>query len=194
MYLLLLCATAVLAKPEITYTLDRAATRIEWKGTKAFGLRSHAGIVRAMDGRILLRDGSLTGGVVTVDMRTIEVTDIPPSDPVPRQRIRDHLMNEDFFDVEHHPTATLRIIGEEQRRGPTRNVIADLTVRGITHRITFPATVQAISPTRLHVTAELELDRRRWGANFSGRIGNALVDDTFTLRLNVIANTIGART
>lgn len=36
-------------------------------------------------------------------------TDIPANDPVPRQRLRDHLLSDDFFDISRHPEARFRI-------------------------------------------------------------------------------------
>jgi hypothetical protein len=66
--------------------LDVERSTIRWRGTKFWGLGKHEGTVRLKGGAFCVRQGRVLHGWFEADMRTIEVTDIPASEPVPRRR------------------------------------------------------------------------------------------------------------
>ena len=176
---------AVLVCAPATYRVDATNTVVAWRGTKGLGLGSHEGIVRVQDGSFQMNDRELIGGSITIDMRTIEVTDIPPSDPIPRERIRSHLADEDFFYVARFPTASLRIVSAT-RDGTRYQITGNMTIRGVTRRLVFPMTVAQFG-NQLRATGEVTLNRRAWGVSFAGLIRDKLVDDDFTLRITLVA-------
>lgn len=166
--------------------LDRSG--IKWKGTKFWGLGSHEGTVRLRSGEVCVRDGRIVGGSFVADMNTIIVTDIPANDPIPRRRLRDHLLGEDFFHVAAHPAArlTLRVVELENRS--LHRVVAELTIRGTTHAVTFYARVWTVSDDEVSAEARFAIDRHRWGVSYRGSsLRDDLVDDEFSLDLTVHA-------
>ena len=57
------------------------------------------------------------------------------------ERRDDHLRSPDFFDVAKHPTITFTSTAVKQTAPNKLDITGDLTVRGVTKRITVPATM-----------------------------------------------------
>ena len=170
-----------------TLQLDVERSVIRWKGTKFRGLGKHAGIVRLASGAVTVDGRAPLGGSFVVDMRSIEVTDIPPSDPVPRRRLREHLMHDDFFAVARHPTAAFQIRSVTPRPGGRYAVDGVLTRRGRARPVRFEAAVAPAANGALHATARFRIDRQHWGVAYRGsRLTNDLVDDMIELTLDLV--------
>lgn len=169
-------------------SVDTAQSVIRWKGTKFWGLGKHEGIVSLASGHLVVEDGDISSGTFIIDMHTIEVTDIPKSDPIPRKRLRDHLMDDDFFAVATYPTAHFTLTQVRKHEGK-HLITGDLTLRGQTHTVTFEAVFSALSNTTVQATARLSIDRQKWGVAYRGsRLTNDLVDDDIHLELLLIAS------
>lgn len=167
--------------------VDTEQSVLRWKGTKFWGLGKHEGIVRLASGTLTVQEAAITAGSFVIDMHTIEVTDIPKSDPVPRKRLRHHLMGEDFFAVETYPTAQFTLT-KIQENDAYHQVWGDLTLRGQTHPVTFEATFSTLSNKKVWATAQFSIDRQRWGVAYRGsRLTNDLVDDEIHLDLVLVA-------
>ena len=176
-----------------TLVVQPAASSIRWKGTKFRGLGKHEGTIGLVSGQLIIRHEQLIGGTFTIDMRTIQVTDIPESDSVPRRRLRNHLMHADFFDVERYPTAVFTATGA-QRIGPARwQVAGDLRMHGVTVPVSFATAVRWSEVGHLIATSSLTIDRQRWGIAYRGsRLTNDLVDDGIQLAITLEARRRGA--
>lgn len=171
----------------LSVDVDRSI--IHWKGTKFWGMGKHEGVVRLADGSLTLEGDRIVAGRFVVDMTTIEVTDIPKSDPIPRRRLREHLLHEDFFFVERYPTAVFEIIEVEPMDDNRHRISGRLTMRGTTHPVTFDAHIPMISADGLRGTARFSIDRHDWGVAYRGsRLTNDLVDDDIHLTLTIAAN------
>jgi hypothetical protein len=150
--------------------------------------------VALTSGTVCLVDDRIVGGTFVADMTTITVTDIPESDPVPRNRLRNHLLGEDFFHVAEHPEARLTLTGVEQEQRSLYQVRAALTIRGQTHPVTFYARVWAVGDDEVRAEARFSVDRHRWGVRYRGStLRDDLVDDDFWLDLTVRARSPDAR-
>ncbi len=174
-----------------TLVVDLAQSVLRWKGTKFRGRGKHEGTVQLTGGALVLCHGRPCDGYFTIDMRTIAITDIPLSDPVPRERLARHLASEDFFWVERHPTATFRLRdarpaapGDDARY----TVLGDLALRGVTRDLAFPALLEPRdngSPPRIR--ARFTIDRQRWGVEYRfDPVRNELIDDDIHLDLLLV--------
>jgi polyisoprenoid-binding protein YceI len=171
---------------------DLTRSTITWRGTKFFGARGHEGPVTLASGVVCLDGTTITGGRFVADLRTIDVSDIPAHEPVPRRKLLEHLLADDFFAVARHPLTTLELLEVTPGSTPTHRVRANLTMRGVTHEITFDAEVHELTATSVRASARLVVDRHRWGVRFRGsRLGDDLVDDTFTLQLVLVTRDEG---
>ncbi|HEX8209735.1 MAG TPA: YceI family protein [Longimicrobium sp.] len=175
------------AAREDTLRLDPARSVIRWKGTKFRGRGSHEGTVRLAAGYLLAEGGNVRGGAFRIDMNAIEVTDIPESDPIPRRRLRDHLRSDHFFATDRYPAADFRLRSVTPSGPGSYDVVGDLTLRGQTHPVRFAARAVPFSGGGLRATAQLAIDRQRWGVAYRGTsLGEIAVDDTVHLGLNLV--------
>jgi len=183
------------AAPELPsgqFEVDQNASLIEWTGRNLFN--RHAGTVQLGPGQILIQDGRLTGGHLTVDMNSLRCTDIP--DPAMNAHLIAHLKSDDFFAVDQYSRAELEIREVTYRSNvrldePNYQIKADFTLRGVTNPIEFAAVVARKSDGSFTAQALLDLDRTVWGANygsakFFGRLGQHVVNDEFHLQLKVV--------
>lgn len=171
-----------------TLCVDATRSLVRWRGTKVGG--SHAGVVRFAGGRVRLQDGRVRNGRVTVDMRTIAVTDIPPDQPEPRAQLREHLSHEEFFGVSRFPTARFVLTGIEPAEHGIYTVSGNLEIRDSAHNVTFQAAAPVVTADEVWASAHFGIDRRLWGIDFDGRtstLRNALVHDLIQLDVTLIA-------
>ncbi|MEX2627047.1 MAG: YceI family protein [Ilumatobacteraceae bacterium] len=102
-----------------------------------------------------------------------------------------HLRTNDFFDIENHPTMTLRSTGIEAK-GDGDVMHADLTVRGVTRSVDvdleFNGTAQdPWGGTRAGITATTTINRKDFGIEWNTALetGGVLVGDKVDLELDV---------
>lgn len=194
--LLLLLAAAAPHSPAVRkcdprgteLAVDTARSVVRWRGTKFWGLGSHEGTVRLRGGAFCVLDGKVRQGWFEADMGTIDVTDIPAGDPVPRRRLLEHLRSADFFAVSEHPLARFILREAEVENGRLYRVSGDLTIRGRTHPVTFYARGWTVTAGEVRAEARLRIDRHRYGVSYRGStIRDDLVDDDFWLDLVIEA-------
>lgn len=176
----------VVAKAVTTLNVDPAASTLNWTAKKVGG--GHNGTVKIAKGTLALDGNRLTGGNFIMDMTTI-------ADADNSERLTNHLKSEDFFGVEKNPNATFVItkaapVGKAKAGITNYNITGNLTIKGITHPITFPAVVKLANNTA-EATAKAEVNRLKYDIKFrSGLIGTAadkIIEDTFTIDLKLIA-------
>ena len=109
-----------------------------------------------------------------------------------------HLKSEDFFFVESFPTAQFEIVEVRAEAGEATNsvVVGNLTMRGVTNSIEFPANIE-VTETGVKFTAPtFGIDRTKWGVKFHDRedasiaesLKEDLIDHTIELNFVVTAN------
>ncbi|NIP79325.1 MAG: hypothetical protein GWM90_08975 [Gemmatimonadetes bacterium] len=182
-------AVAAVGAAATPLCVDTARSVVRWRGTKVGG--KHEGIVKLAGGRLHLREDSVVGGDLTVDMRTIAVTDIPPHEAEARRQLRSHLAHEEFFAVDRFPFATFTITGVEGGEHGIYDVSGNLTVRDSVGNITFQATAPRAGSDGVWATAAFTLDRQRWGVRFDGAtsaLRDAIVHDEIQLQLVLAAD------
>ena len=181
-------------RPEnaIVKTIDVVQSTIAWEGTKVTG--RHDGTIGLSHGELYLVDDQIVGGNIVIDMTQIVVLDI--EDASTNARLRGHLESDDFFSVATFPQATFEMANIVKRENaaegePNYTISGNLTIKGITHGITFPAHVH-MDNGAVTARADFDLDRTRWDVRFgSGRffdnLGDNLIHDNFNLKLDVLA-------
>lgn len=79
-------------------------------------------------------------------------------------KLTEHLLGPDFFDVREHPAAEFKTTSIEG--DGTVTVTGDLTLLGVTKSISFPAEVKSEGGVT-ELTAEFEIDRTEFGMDYS---------------------------
>ena len=105
--------------------VDASKSTINWVGKKVTG--AHEGTITLKEGTLIFKGKKLVGGNFTVDMTTINTTDLEGKG---KANLDGHLKSDDFFGVEKFPTATLVIKSLGEKGNGVYAVTADLTIKG----------------------------------------------------------------
>lgn len=157
-------------------------SNIDWVGRKVTG--AHHGTVAVKEGELILHDGKLTGGKITVDTTSIKVLDI--TDAGTNAQFAGHLASADFFSTEKYPESTLEITSVSGNY-----VEGNLTIKGISQPVGFDVSVN-IKGDLLTATGKLVIDRTKYemkfrSGNFFRDLGDTLIYNDFELNMSVTA-------
>lgn len=180
------------AEKETVYTVDTAESRIEWIGRKVTG--RHNGTIAIQEGTLRVADGRVVGGRFIIDMTSINVEDL---EGAYKEKLMNHLRSDDFFSVKAYPVAVFDVkkveaAGDDEETGATHIVTGDLTIKGLTHPVTFPATIDVERDTVAASADEVPVDRTlydiRYGSGkFFKGLGDNLIYDEFILDIGLVA-------
>lgn len=170
------------AQEEHQITLENST--VEWIGEKVTG--SHNGFISLSKAHFVFEDNKLTGGEFEIDMKSIKCTDI--ESPQYAAKLENHLMDDDFFASEKYPTSTFKITNV-LFDGTSYMVTGDMTIRGISQEITFPAQFHSHG-NLFHADATLKIDRTKhdvkYGSgSFFDDLGDRMIYDEFTLKIHL---------
>ena len=158
------------------------ASKIIWTGSKVSG--SHTGAVALKSGALFVKDGAVTGGNFVADLGTITNTDMQGEYS---DKLVGHLKSEDFFDIAKFPEATFEITSVTAGTEAGKVTISgNLTMRGVTKNITFPATVTEATETSVKATADFNILREDWGLVYTG-MADDLISKEFNLKIELVA-------
>jgi polyisoprenoid-binding protein YceI len=160
-------------KPHIdNVRVNTKNSTIKWIGSKIAS--SHEGNVSIAKGALAIEHGNLVGGEFSIDMNSIICTDLKADKG--GNKIVKHLKNEDFFNVEEFPLAIIRIVRAEKGKGNMYEILAELTIKGITKPIKFQANV-VVNGKNFQATANMKIDRTKWDIKYgSGSFFDSLGD------------------
>jgi polyisoprenoid-binding protein YceI len=175
--------------------VDVAASTIAWIGTKPVG--QHNGMFKLKSGELALNGGQLSGGKFVIDMNSLQVLD---GDADTQAKLGGHLKAADFFETEKHPEATFEITGVQPYTAPadlaqkvllqgaTHTIAGNLTMKGVTKSVTFPAIVKA-TPEALVAQANFNINRTDWGLVYGNdqSLGDKFIRPEVNIALNIAA-------
>lgn len=157
------------------YTFDQTSSKLTFVGSKVTG--KHDGGFDKFSGSIDLVDGAPEKSKVNVDIDTTSIT-------TDTEKLTGHLKTPDFFDVEKNPKATFASTSIAKGDKPNAyNVTGNLTIKGKTKSITFPATITT-GADGVNVDAEFSINRRDYDLNYAGK-PNDLIRDDVLLKLSI---------
>ncbi len=182
-------APAAAASGELaTYNLNKGT--LNWTGSKVVGGSSHSGIISVALGDIKAKGANIVGGQFTIDMKSIENTDLEAGKG--KEKLEGHLKNADFFDIEKFPTATFIITGTTpttEVADATHNITGNLTMKGVSKSITFPANVAVVDNKLTAVSPSFVIDRTQWGIEYgSGSIVGLAKDKVISNDIALVLN------
>ena len=172
---------ASVAAPKVV-NVNKSASSVAWLAKKVTG--EHNGTVGISAGALNVDGNKLIGGNFTIDLKSIKDLDI--TDPGYNQKFIGHITSGDFFEVEKFPTATFVIT-----KVAGNQVTGNLTVKGITKSITFPAEI-AVKGGKVSAKANITIDRTdfniRYGSKkFFESIGDKAIYDDFALTVSLVS-------
>ena len=152
---------------------------LNWKGYKAIG-SSHNGDIKIKSGKISITKNNNIEGKVVIDMTTINNLDLSGEW---KAKLEGHLKSDDFFGVEKYNTSTISFKSKTQK-GDQIDFIGDLTIKDITHPISFTAKISKEENSILALSS-IVFDRAKYnvrygsGTFFDGLGDNLILDDIY---------------
>jgi len=161
-------------------SIDIKSSKIIWKGYKVAG--SHEGTVNLQAGTLSFKKDRLVGGEFEIDMTSLTCTDLVGEY---KEKLDGHLKSDDFFGVDSHPVAILKLNKVKPTGKNSYTIQGDLTLKGITKTIDFTASIYGKK-----ATANLKIDRTafniRYGSgNFFSDLKDNLIYDEFDLVIDL---------
>ncbi len=176
------------------WQVDVQTSKVEWVGTKVTG--HHSGMVPVKSGELKVENGNVTGGKFVMDMSGMMVTGPDRSDTGSNNKLLGHLKSPDFFDVSGNPEATFEITRVKTFTGkveekdeasqadicrykvsnPTHTISGNLTIKGISKNIEFPARITA-TDNSVDALAKFNIDRSQWNITYPGKPDDLIRND-----------------
>jgi polyisoprenoid-binding protein YceI len=203
---ILFLATIVLMFPAVSshaekssskkVTVSVADSKVNWTGNKPTG--EHNGYIKLSGGEITIDKNEITGGSFTLDLNAIVNVDI--KDEGMNNRLVGHLKSPDFFDVAKYPTARFVITKVTKLPGnaagaakATHRIEGDLTIKDITRKISFDASINLLNGKLTASTNPFTLDRTQWGITYQSKsifaeLKDQFIYDDMTLSVELVSN------
>ncbi len=166
---------------DVVYTIDMEKSKLTWIGKKVTG--QHTGGINFAEGNLNVNSNKVTGGSFSIDMTSI--TDIDKN-----ERLVSHLKSDDFFSTEKNPKATFVITAITWNKDQY-TVKGNLSIKGITNEVEFPATIQ-MGDNKITAKAKIVVDRTKFdikfrSGNFFENLGDKVIEDNFELNVELVA-------
>ena len=172
-----------------SYDIISTESELKWIG-KELSTDTHTGTLVLKNGKIDVNENGFIHGEVEIDMTTITVTDMQGKWG---GKLEGHLKSPDFFGVEKYPNAFITFQSDENPiKNNQINLTGELTIKDITHPITFTAELLDIKPSII-AKANLSFDRSKYDVRFrSGKffenLGDKLILDDINIDVLLVAN------
>ncbi|GBF50835.1 YceI family protein [Leptospira ryugenii] len=161
------------------FNLDVNQSKIEWIGAKVS--MKHNGLVNLKSGNLSAKGGEITSGKFIIDLPSLVNSDL---EGTWKAKLEGHLKSEDFFNVEKFPEAIFEI-ASVTKADKGYDVRGNLTIKGITKGISFPAEIQFEGEKPVSAKAKAVINRKDWGIVYPG-MPDDLISDTVEFNLNLV--------
>ena len=180
----------------MSYNVNTDMSKVMWVGSKPTG--QHNGTINLSEGSVAIENGEISGGSFVLDMNSITVLD---QEGEQKSNLEAHLKGsaegkeDHFFNVSKYPTATFeitKISGLEGNEAANKLVYGNLTMRGVTKQIGFPAMI-SVGETGVKVkTPSFTINRTDWGVNYGSKsvfddLKDNFINDEIELSVNLMA-------
>lgn len=176
----ILCFAALNIAHADVYVIDAGHAEIGFS-VKHLMVSNAKGTFKTFSGTIELdADNALVKAECTIDVASIDTNN---------EKRDKHLLNEDFFNVEKHPSITFKSTEVKKTADGAYDVTGHLNVLDKDHEISFPVTVSGpiVDPwgnTRLGFESNTKLNRRDVGITHGK---SATIGETVKVEINVEA-------
>lgn len=154
----------------VSYKIDAATSLVSWIGTKPTG--QHNGTFKVKEGSLAVSGDQIQGGSFVIDVASLANLDLTGED---KQHLEEHLKSADFFDVAKNPEAKFEITAvkpftadpnQKALEGATHTIEGNLTLKGVSKGISFPAIVKTDANGTLTAQSNFNINRKDWGMSY----------------------------
>lgn len=199
----------------VMMSVDTSQSVVTWIGSKPTG--KHNGIIPITEGVVTAKGGELESASFTFSIPDLKIYDMEPENEF-YGKLYGHLMSEDFFAADSFPNASFELVSvaaydssavsdqeqfetdntpatlsEFMVENPTHLVTGNLTMRGTTKSITFPAKV-AMEDGSIKTDAKFNIDRTDWGlmygdeSSVADKAKDKFIYNTVNVGISFVAN------
>lgn len=168
-------------------TVSKTESQVRWEASKVTG--THWGYVPLKNATLDYSGGKIKGGSFDMDMVNLTVEDL--TDAKSKGNLTGHLKSDDFFSVEKFNTSTFKITEAKSSNGTDYTITGNLTIKGITQKVSFPAKV-SVAGKKVTATGQIKFDRTKFEIKFrSGRyfpdLADKMIYDEVKLDVKLVA-------
>lgn len=184
----ILLGTATIVSAQ-SFSVNKDQSKVRWNGKKVSG--EHYGTIEFSSGMLQVNNGQVASGSFEINMNSIVCEDI--TNPGTNAKLVGHLKSDDFFSADKFPVSRMEIKSVKKTSGNEFEYTGNLTIKGITHPVTFTASTTVEGKT-LKASGKIVIDRTKYDIRFrSGsffqNLGDNMIYDDFTLDFTMVANT-----
>ncbi len=162
---------------------------IQWWGYKLAKSEStsNSGKIGLKSGQFVMKGNQVVGGTFVLDMNSIKTTNLTGERATD---LDNHLKNGDFFETNKYPTGTYKItsIKNSKLKGFNSLVTGNLTVKGKTGVVSFPANIVNNKGVITLNTNKFSFDRQKYDVAFQSTAKDVVIKDDVDLQLSITAS------
>ena len=175
------------------FTVDTSKSTIRFIGNGVG--KNHPGKFKISSGTVAVSGDQITGGNFVINIKSL---DLEQEGEMFEKKLHPHLLSGDFFDADKFATSTFEITGIAPYKpsdkdtsiveGANFNVSGNLTIKGETKNITFPAHIELDDKT-LKAKADFDIDRTQWKMNYGNdkTLGDKFISEKVNVELDLKA-------
>lgn len=141
--------------------------------------RDHNGLIKLKQGEYIVENGKLVGGNFLIDMNSIADMDMENEEMI--GKLVNHLKSNDFFSVDSFPLGKFIITKIEEISDDkfSHQITGDLTLKSITHPITFKAKINVGEGVVSASSEQFFINRTLWNINYQSKTVFTELKDKF---------------
>lgn len=160
-----------------SYTLDSAASTLQWTGYAEVGDYSQSGTLRFKSGTLSVAKEKITDFTIRVAMNSLTHEN---------KELENHLKQSDFFFVSKYPIAEMTFIKHDNNN----TFIAEISIRGTSEKIAIPLDLQK-TKEGYKLKGSIRLDRTKFDIKYNSSsyfqdLGNYAIKNDFDLEYELI--------
>lgn len=178
---------------DITYEVVNKESQLIWQDVPLVG-KPHEGTIQLTSGTLVTSaTGKAKGGKFVLNMKSIN--SVNPKTGESNKGVVEHLHSDDFFSTMRFPLSTFIITKMVPTARPNEYTITgNLTLKGISNVITFPAIIST-DGAQLKAQAAVTIDRTMWGItyksySFLSQMKDDLIPNNIKLTMNLVFNKV----
>lgn len=176
-----------------SFMVDTAESLVRFNGIGVG--KNHPGNFKLSSGTVSVENNQISGGNFVINISSM---DLDQKEEMFQSKLKPHLLSGDFFDVEKFGTANFEITNVEPYKpddkdtsiveGANFNVSGNLTLKGETKNVTFPAYIE-LDENKLMAKANFDIDRTQWKMNYGNdkTLKDKFISETVNIELDLQA-------
>ncbi|WP_299183067.1 YceI family protein [uncultured Aquimarina sp.] len=159
-----------------SFELDTKKSTFFWTGKAAFNSYSLKGTIDAKKGAMIISDTVISAMNITIDMKSLDHEN---------NDLKNHLKNEDFFEVKKYSKAIFSLEKTTKIENHKAILQGKLTIKGKTNLERIPVNIE-YNDSGITITFNHTIDRTKYGVNHNSpsifkRMKENAIADEFTL-------------